>query len=60
MGKNQSLSKKLNALEKAVKASEEELRKTAHLLMSYFDYPTVKVEEPHHWGPDDFNYDPFE
>lgn len=55
-----SLEKKLRTLRKTVGSIEEELKDITHLLMSHFDYPQTVYEKPFHWGPDDFNYDPFD
>ena len=47
-------------LRSQIDSLEKELTNVAHLLNDALEIPEVIVREPHRWGPDDFNYDPFE
>lgn len=55
-----SLKEDLKRLRFKAKSIVEELQNIAHLLNDALEIPEVIVREPHRWGPDDFNYDPFE
>lgn len=47
-------------LRSQIDSLEKDLTNIAHLLNDALEIPEVIVRKPHRWGPDDFNYDPFE